>query len=48
MGGLVRWEPSGEEKETMYLGDEFGKGRLTDGEERRELMLQWLAESEVW
>ncbi|RAK87289.1 carboxylesterase [Aspergillus costaricaensis CBS 115574] len=36
--GLVRWEPSGEEKETM----------LTDGVERRELMLQWLAESEVW
>ncbi|OJI84796.1 hypothetical protein ASPTUDRAFT_54527 [Aspergillus tubingensis CBS 134.48] len=45
---FIKWEPSGEEKETMYLGDEFGKGRLTDGEERRELMLQWLAESEVW
>ncbi|GLA65105.1 hypothetical protein AtubIFM56815_002918 [Aspergillus tubingensis] len=46
--GLVRWEPSGEEKETMYLGNEFRKGMLTDGEERRELMLQWLAESQVW
>ncbi|GLB06463.1 hypothetical protein AtubIFM57258_001771 [Aspergillus tubingensis] len=46
--GLVKWEPSGEGKETMYLGNEFGKGRLTDGEERRELMLQWLAVSEVW
>ncbi|KAI3002596.1 hypothetical protein CBS147346_5822 [Aspergillus niger] len=46
--GLVRWEASGKKKETMYLGDGFGRGELTDGEERRELMLQWLRESEVW
>ncbi|OJJ68103.1 hypothetical protein ASPBRDRAFT_68324 [Aspergillus brasiliensis CBS 101740] len=46
--GLVKWEASGEKKETMYLGNGFGAGELTDIEERRELMLAWLAVSEVW
>ncbi|PYI09209.1 alpha/beta-hydrolase [Aspergillus sclerotiicarbonarius CBS 121057] len=46
--GLAEWPASGTEKNTMWLGNSFGVGELTNSEARREFMLEWLAKSKEW